>query len=446
MLILCNNYIIWSKGTQMSTVLRRLEQSFQLSIGTQQSKEAIALSIKNVLSNEARAQLILHHAKINFEYNVLCSKIALEFESTTDVYKLHEQMQEALRLAELLEIIYRDYLEVPREIARLRREQRLIRQWLGLAPAPSEIKEPKRYASEAIRSETGNINLYRLFSVRLRRFLVAISAVANSSSSYRDVMNGVDSYVGPFLNRLACVYFIPRIANNLAMMIKHTIRHPWMSDEEKNLDWQTRFRIQFNSRWQDLSNDLPWMAVNVVGWVVLTGSLLPWGIVLSIAIQIYEVIQTCALYLVDQHNLKLQRDEYEQLLLNAAPGSEEHQQITDYIKHLDERIDYEEKRLWLPIRNALVLLIAISLVAPIFSPWCAVLGGVIAVLITIKGYIDRTELEKTKPAGNLFDLLKPTPGQTGTPSNQGMFSKSQVQQVDEAPAENLVHKANGACG
>jgi len=434
MLTLCNNYVIWSKGVQMSAILKRLEQSFQLHIETQLSKEAIALSVKNVLSNESRTQLILHHAKINFEYNVLCSKIALEFQSTTATHALHEQMKEALKLAELLEIIYRDYLDVPREIARLRKEQRLIQQWLGLAPDPSEIKEQERYASETIRIGTGNLNLYRLFSVRLRRFIVAISAVTSNTSSYQDVINGIDSYVGPFLSRAACVYFIPRIANNLAMMIKHTIKHPWMSDEEKRLGWQTRFRIQFNSRWQDLSNDLPWMAANVVGLAVLTGELLPWGIVLSIGIQLYEVAQTCALYLVDQHNLKLQRAEYEKLLLNTVAGSEEYKKITDYMKHLDDRIDYEEKRLWLPIRNAIILFLAISFAAPIFSPWFMVLGGVIAVWITIKGYRDRIALEATKPGGNLFDLLKPppepaseptpVPTQTSTPSKTGFFFKS----------------------
>lgn len=435
----------------MSAILERLEQSFQLHVGTQQSKEAIALSVKNVLSNESRTQLILHHAKINFEYNVLCSKIALEFQSTTDVHKLHEQMQEALKVAELLEIIYRDYLDVPREIARLRKEQRLIRQWLGLAPAPSEIEEQKRYASESIRAETGNINLYRLFSVRLRRFIVAISAVTSNTSSYQNVINGIDSYVGPFLSRLACVYFIPRIANNLAMMVKHTIKHPWMSDEEKRLDWQTRFRIQFNSRWQDLSNDLPWMAANVVGWLVLTGELLPWGIVLSIGIQLYEVAQTCALYLVDQHNLKLQRTEYEKLLLNTVAGSEEYKKIASYIKHLDDRINYEEKRLWLPIRNAIILFLAISFAAPIFSPWFAVLGGVIAVWITIKGYRDRIALEATKPSGNLFELLKSTPEptpaltQTGTPSNIGLFSKSK--EVSGLQEECLAtNQSNNTCG
>ncbi len=425
MLTLCNNYHIWLKGAQMGAVLERLERSFQFHVDTQESKEAIALSLKNVLSNESRTQLILHHAKINFEYNVLCSKIALEFQSTTAVHSLLEQMKDALKTAELLEIIYRDYLDVPREVARLRKEQRLIRQWLGIAGDPNDVQSQKRYASEFIRGNTVFVNLPRLFSVRLRRLLVAMSAVTDRSSSYRDIINRIDRYAGPFFNRLACVYFIPRIANNLVMMIKHTMQHPWMSDDEKCLDWQTRFRIQFNSRWQDLSNDLPWMAANVAGWLALTGTLLPWGIVLLIGIQLYEVLQTCALYLVDQHNLKLQRAEYEKLLLNTVAGSEEHKKMAGYIKHFDARIDYEEKRLWLLIRNALVLFVAISLAAPLFSPWFAVLGGVIAVLISIKGYKDKIALEAKKPGGNLFALLQSTPDPTSkpTPSNTGFFSK-----------------------
>ena len=416
----------------MSPILKRLEQSFPgLQIEPIHSKAAIAVCI-NALSNKSRADLMLHHAKINFEYNVLCSKIALEFNSPTANHERREQMQAALKTAELLEIINCYYIDVPREVARLRKEQRLISQWLNLVQVPANDQTQETYASEYIRRNTGFLNFPRFIAVRLRRLLVAISAIVNESSSYRESMNNIDRYAAPSLSIIACVYFIPRTSNNIAMMLKHTIKHPWMTDEEKKLDWQTRFRIQFNSRWQDLSNDLPWMTANCVGALVLIGPLLPWAIVFAISMQLYEVIQTSIVYLIDQHNLKLQREDYEKLLLDTAPDSDEHNKIKSYITELDARINYEKTRLWLPIRNALVLLLAISLAAPIFAPGFAIVGGIIAVLITLYGYYARIEHEKTKPAGNLFELLsspaalKSMPTQTGTPSNTGLFRPKDI--------------------
>ena len=96
----------------MSPILKRLEQSFPgLQIEPIHSKAAIAVCI-NALSNKSRADLMLHHAKINFEYNVLCSKIALEFNSPTANHERREQMQAALKTAELLEIINCYYINI----------------------------------------------------------------------------------------------------------------------------------------------------------------------------------------------------------------------------------------------------------------------------------------------------------------------------------------------
>jgi len=389
----------------MSIILRRLNHSFSLSLEGNYERKELENQIRNVLSHENRTQLVLEHAKINLEYNVLCSKIANEFYSNPD--ELREQMEAALKTAELLEVIYEDYLVVPREIKRLKEEQRALREWLNLNTKKNKNKSAeKTYASETIRGKTSLINLPRLFTVRLRRLLIAISVMTSATSDYHQTISKIDSYLGPALSNLAWLYFIPRIADNLAMTIKHTVSHPWMSKEEKELGWQTRLRIQFNSRWQDLSNDIPWMIGNTLGCFVFVGSLLPYAIVLTLALQFYEVIQSYAIYRIEIDNLEQQRQKYQELLNNSPRDSKENKQINDYLNHLDTRIAYEKKRVWLSLRTALILMVAISLAIPFFSPTFAVIGASIAVLITIHGYLARKELEKQKPSGSqLFGLL-----------------------------------------
>lgn len=408
----------------MSTILHRLDHSFSLPIKTDHTTQDIKHSIRT-LSHEKRTQLILQHAKINLEYNVLCSKIATEFASNPP--DLREQIIAALKTAELLEVIYRDYLVVPREIKRLKEEQRALRQWLSPNITRSKKKSAeKTYTSETIRGKTGLINLPRLFTVRLRRLLVAISMMTSATSDYHQTISNIDSYLGPVLSNLAWLYFIPRIADNLAMMIKHTVLHPWMNEEEKELGWQTRLRVQFNSRWQELSNDIPWMIGNTLGCFVFVGTLLPYAIVLALVMQLYEVIQSYIIYQTEIDNLEQQRQEYQTLLFNSTPGSEENKQINAYLEHLEKRIAYETRRVWLPLRTALILMLAISLAAPIFSPVFAVLGGIIAVLVTIHGYRARKELERQKPSGSqLFGLLNnPTPSPESKPktTNAGLTS------------------------
>lgn len=427
----------------MSTILHRLNHSFSLPIKTGHTTQDIKHSIRT-LSHEKRTQLILQHAKINLEYNVLCSKIASEFASNPA--DLQEQIAAALKTAELLEIIYRDYLVVPREINRLKEEQRALRQWLDLKPSIARSKKKsaeETYTSETIRGGTGLVNLPRLFTVRLRRLLVAISVMTSATSDYHQTVSNIDSYLGPALSTIAWLYFIPRIADNLAMMMKHTISHPWMSEEEKELGWQTRLRIQFNARWQELSNDIPWMIGNTLGCFVFVGTLLPYAIVLALVMQCYEVIQSYIIYQTEIDNLEEQRQEYQTLLYRSIPGSEENKQIAAYLQHLEKRIEYEKKRVWLPLRTALILMLAISLAAPIFSPVFAVLGGIIAVLVTIHGYRARKALEKQKPSGNqLFGLLNPPPPsepkpkstQSGLTRILGLFRESSE---DNLPKKSL---------
>lgn len=387
----------------MSAISKRLAESFEIYFPEDESQETLTTYI-NALSSSSRAKLVSHHAQINIEYSILCSKIAIELEQNGPI-NLNAQIQEALNTAQLLEIVYRDYLNVPREIDRLRQEQNALRAWLGSAQDEISLASSS-YLSKKIRETTANINLSRLFAVRLKRLLVAIAKVSDQGSVFREsILNFDANYAAPFFSHLAWLYFLPRIATNLAMIVKHTIPFEGMSEAEKNLGWQNRFFIQLNIRWPDLSNDIPWCIANFLSCFLLVGDLLTYGIIFSVIMQVYEVAQASMIYYVELKNLHQQRAEYQKLLDLALPESDDYHQFTAFLLHLDQRIDYETWRLWIPVVNTSILLLAVVISTPIFAPGFAVAGALLAVSTTIGSYEARKHHENNKPASHLFQLL-----------------------------------------
>lgn len=374
----------------------------------------------NYPSAPVRTELVLHHAQMNIEYGILCSKIASDLTAKKNETECIDQIRTALKMAELLENIYGQYLNCPREKNRLKKEREALRNWIENGPSPKDVAPaPQKYVSKTIREETPTFNLPRLFLVRVKRLLLAIEKLTDASSSYSQNIKKFDkNYAAPILGKLSWLIFLPRITINLAMMLKHTVAHPWMSNEEKALGAFKRFQIQWDARWNNLSNDIPWCIANYASVAVFTGSLQPYGIILSILMQIYEVAQAWMVWHREIKNLKEQRVAYSLLRTAASknPNGAAYKEANDYIEHLDKRIHYDNKRLFIPTLNTLVLLIAILLSAPIFSPGYAVLGGIIAVSTTIISYRAGKQHEKTKPPNGLFELLK-TPRNRFFPSD-----------------------------
>ena len=396
----------------MSFILDRIEKSFHLSmqgIETENGSKKRITTYINALSPEFRANLIQHHAQINIEYTVLCSRLATEFNHTQHT-ELKQQLKDILKIAELLDILYTSYLNVPREYNRLRQEQSIFRRWLKKEEQNTlnNVTSNTTYTSKVIREKTSLYNFPRFLAVRGRRLLIAISLTTDNLSTYRFVITKGDKVAAFILSNIAWVYFIPRITNNLAMMLKHTIPLPFinMSEEEKKLGLGNRFWIQLKTRWADLTNDIPWGSANFVGYFILTGSWASLGIVLSICMQFYEILQASLQYYIKiTKQLLPQLKVYQQLIKNIDKNSQNYVGIKSYIDHLEQYIKHESTRLIISIANASVLLIAIILAAPLFafSPWFAIAGGVIAVSTTLIAYFAQRLVPKLN--GNLCKLL-----------------------------------------
>jgi biopolymer transport protein ExbB/TolQ len=419
----------------MHIILKRLTDSFALSIAISDSHQDIAQKITN-LSAIKRAALVNHHTKINVEYAILCSKIASQYTTQSHSNACRAELEAALKINQLLMVLNQTYLSVPREVQRLQKEEQRLQQWLSPDLQENQQIPTNSYASQSIREWTATVNLPRLFSVRLRRLLVAIARVQQESSSYRQYMLEMDTqYFGPFFSHLAWLYFIPRVANNLAMIVKHTISNPFMHPEESALSWQTRLKTQLQARWPDLSNDVPWLIANFLTCFVLVGELLPWAILLGVCMQFYEIAQAATVCYMELHHLDELHEDYLKLLTKTSMESPEHQPYLDFISHLTKRYAHEKRRLRIPVVNTSILLIAIILAVPIFPAAYAVIGGIIAVLATIWAYTARKQLEKhpEKPVNDLFQRLT---SELAAPSRMGMFSQSDITSASKRALES----------
>lgn len=398
----------------MSIILQRLDTSFGLSLDSDDvnNKRSIE-SVIGSLKYYARKNVVLHHVEINLEYELLSTTIAkkLRHKNLTEAQNLikqqeslRKQVESLLKIATLLEILYSNYLCDLKDVRRIQEQQNKLRVLLNQLPEQSK-PQTSSTTSELVFWLT-SYNIIRLFSIRLLRLLRAIALLTHELSLYSRSIKQIDYFAIPLFTHMAWVFFIPRLTVNLTMVMKHTIPNYWMSQEEKKLDWLTRFKIQWNMRWPDISNDLPWFIANLTSAFVLIGNLAPYSIYLSIGMQFYEIAQAYAQWHVETNNLRRQINEYKRRLPDSIDKAA-------FIEELETRWTFDNKRLRLSVLNTSVLLLAIILSAPAIaaiSPIMPITGGCIAVTTTIVSYQHREQLRddyKSK-APDLFSFFKPS--------------------------------------
>ncbi|MDP1604968.1 MAG: hypothetical protein Q8M03_17095 [Legionella sp.] len=71
---------------------------------------------------------------------------------------------------------------------------------------------------------------------------------------------------------ISWVLYYARFGINLMLLLKHTIKGPWMSIEESKIPWQERFKTQWDKRKFALLNDSIWATANMACFFWLTGA------------------------------------------------------------------------------------------------------------------------------------------------------------------------------
>ena len=343
---------------------------------------------------------------LNLEYSILCNQLRHNLSNPLQATneQLIDQLTAALMLAELLEHVHLYYLNVPREVVRLRRQQEVYKTLLaekaGYSFNPVK-KEPINVGlsySQQVRDDTAWANWYRLISSRGKRLLNLLDLVGTGSETFRTFVGMLDKYTNPFFAYLAWCFFIPRLTVSLFLTIKHTIPGFWMSEEEASLGWFARLGAQVQRRLFELVNDCVWATAGLLNCFLFIGALAPISIYVNLFAFAIDVANTGFRAYVELNRLFTLQEEYT-ALLQKEDNADNIKAIKEYQRFIQQRIDFEYLRLGLSVANAIGVFFAMSVALPIFAldPIVSLIGAFFIVGFWTTSFILTTIIEQKRP-------------------------------------------------
>lgn len=366
-------------------------------------------------------KFIFEHPILDLEYSALCSRLTHSlFDKTKTLSaqisdeELTEQVLSALMLSQLLEHIYRYHLNVPREVQRFQNEQLLFQFFLrqnGFTFPFSDrlAKPPSGLFTRKVRESTAFMNWPRLFSSRIRRLLVTLTAIPQIKmfENFCLLVAFCDKFAAPVLSYFAWLFYVPRLVVNVFLLLKHSIPGFWMQQQEKDIYWLTRLKAQLDRRYFELGNDFVWLIVGLLNCFVLVGALSPAGMYLTITFFLFDALWAgfrAAYELIRIYKLNAEYEKMKEdlLLQDKDASSDEIKELESYQKELQQHYSYEKKRLFLSTATMVALFLGLCFAIPAISvPIVPFIGAFLVVSITLASYFLGKWVEKHKPANKI---------------------------------------------
>lgn len=419
-------------------VIQHLHDLGILPNSTQIAKDDLALAIEQLKqpNPELYNKLIILNPLIQFEYNVLASQLSSELiklETKEELAKIIELTQTLVFLSEIIEHIHFHYLNVPREVKRLRlrrtKYKELLNELTGASlstKTDAELISVGLSFSQVVRDQTGNLNWYRTLFARSRRVLELIDRVGTGSEFYRALVMSMNSYVAPILGYLSWILYLPRVLVNIFLVFKHTIPGPLMNEQEKLLSWHIRLLAQLERRWYELGNDIVWAVLGILNTFLFIGMLTTIGNYIIFPFYVYDIILAVAKTYTDIKRIDGFRQEYQAMLVTETDDKKK-QAITEYISHFELRMRYEFLRLGVTVVQTIGVCAAMILALPVFAanPFIPLVGAIWLVSICFITWGMAVYVEKFKPKEELV--------KSPALSKQGFFAPPKK---DESPASD----------
>ncbi len=420
-----NDFVVWSHFMATAAIVQRLqklgitlpemyddENGGQWKFTTEIQKKDTAFFKK----------MMQMHMTLTLEYSIHCARLSQDFKAKAKEkeapFELLQDIEAALAMADLLEHLFEHYLDVPREVERLRRDQAAYHKLLGtlgLEPVVQALEptEPTASTTKKRTPSTKDVrdfavvaNWPRFFFIRSRRLLLSIAPFFDENGPYCRFIGQVDPYVGPTLSYVAWMFFIPRLSVNLMLLAKHTIPGSWMGAVEKDLDWKTRLKVNFERRWFEVANDVVWFTGGLINCFILIGALAPYNVYFSVALQAYDVFLATVRTYIELGRLNRLKNDYLEMIKSPNINLNDAYDIQRHLQFLDQRIEYEQKRMNIGIYNNTILLLAMAVAVPylVFNPLMPVFAAIVILTNTVGAYNTSKLLEKNKPSDKVGHL------------------------------------------
>ena len=124
---------------------------------------------------------------------------------------------------------------------------------------------------KTIRDYVGALNGKRLYWVWGSSFLKTMLSLVPEGFYNAEQAGNVVKTPDPYTGCLSWGLYYFRFSMNFFLLLKHTVAHPWMSQEEMDEGWGNRFKTQWAQRKFTLLNDSLWATANLLCFFWLTG-------------------------------------------------------------------------------------------------------------------------------------------------------------------------------
>ena len=341
------------------------------------------------------------------EYSILCNELREDFlhPEKADPKHVQQRLITTLMFCELLEHLNHHYLVVPREVVRLRKQQRFLRNLLNeLADFTFASNLDQKEKVEAglslslqIRQITMRANWYRIIVNRGKRVINLLSNVAHYPA-FSKLLAQVDVFANPALAYFGLFFHLPRLLNHAFFLLSHTIPHQWMGNKEASASWLSRLQAQIQRRWFEMGNDAVWTGVSVLTLFVFVGGAVTGAAYLSVAAFAFDVVNASARAYIELKRLYTLHKEYRALLAKEET-TEGQEFIRNHLKFIENRIQFEHTRFAIHVSGTVLILGAMALTLPflVISPAVLLASAIFLALLWGIVFELTNQLDKYRP-------------------------------------------------
>ncbi|MCW8397195.1 hypothetical protein OQJ26_00105 [Legionella sp. PATHC038] len=222
--------------------------------------------------NDKQKEELAFNLKITLMLLAAQQKHEIDYQKTENAKKYGEYIKRCSKFLIELDPEYQERIKKHPEQEELHPDQPI--KYLGIPLGQllaRDIADLSGGTARKIRDNMGGLNEGRLYWVWGSSFLKTVISLVPEDRFYQKQATDAIRVPDPYTGNLSWILYYARFALNLFLLLKHTVKHPWMSDEEAKTPWQERFLTQWDQRKFTLLNDSIWGTANLVCFFWLTG-------------------------------------------------------------------------------------------------------------------------------------------------------------------------------
>lgn len=205
--------------------------------------------------------------------------------------------------------------------------------------------------TKTIKKNMGALNEKRLYWVWGSTFLKTVIDLVPQDYLYAAQAPEAIRTPDPYTGSLSWILYYARFFMELGLLLKHTIRGPWMGDEI-NTPWEERFLTQFSQRKFALLNDSLWATANLVCffWLTGKGALGAAGDAVTLVLLVFDIVM--AIWELEEKRIKYNKamQQYEEDSERLAKQLEAFQEI-EKSRQLRDDESREKRQIEVQIRT-----------------------------------------------------------------------------------------------